>query len=255
MVIQLQFPVQQGKKNNPALPKSSGLKNPLKRTQFSDAALYRMSRYLNVLREFQQKDIPYISTSDLALQLGISTASVKQDFLSLRSKGRTGIGYEITELIEEFNSILLPDGFISFAIVGFGNIGQALANYKSLTQRGIKLQAIFDINPKLQTCSVKGIQVRDVEEIVYLCRELKIDAGAICTPSFAAQEAADLLIKGSVRGIWNFAPTEITVPDNIILIHEHILCGLYAISHRLGRKDQNSNEEEPHKLAQIHSRS
>ncbi|MBN2326507.1 MAG: redox-sensing transcriptional repressor Rex [Candidatus Omnitrophica bacterium] len=202
----------------------------------SEAALFRMSRYLNVLEEFSQKKIPYISTSKLANLLGVNSAVVKQDFLPLKVRGQTGVGYEVPQLLETIRDVFLSRESLSFAVAGFGNIGQALASYQGFNRDGFELKAIFDSNPKFLSYSIRGVLVHDVENIVSICREKSIDIGIICTPAPAAQEVANQFVEGGVKGIWNFAPTELVVPDHIILVHEHLTRGLLTISYHISHR-------------------
>lgn len=202
----------------------------------SEATLFRMSRYLNVLEEFSQKGIPYISTSKLANLLGVNSAVVKQDFLPLKVKGQTGVGYEVPQLLETIRDVFLSRESLSFAIAGFGNIGQALASYQGFIRDGFELKAIFDSNPKFFSYSIRGVVVSDVESIVHVCRERAIDIGVICTPAAAAQEIANHYVEGGVKGIWNFAPTELMVPEPVILFHEHLTRGLLTISYHIAHR-------------------
>jgi redox-sensing transcriptional repressor len=201
----------------------------------SEATLFRMSRYLNVLEEFIQADIPHVSTRKLADLLGVNPAVVKQDFLPLDIKGQTGVGYEVQSLLNAIREIFMSRKTMAFAIVGFGNIGQALSNYLSFERQGFKMMAIFDSNPKFHHYTVRGVPVNDLEDIERICQERKINIGVICTPAQAAQDIADRLVEGGVKGIWNFAPTELVVPDHVILVHEHLTRGLLTISYHIGQ--------------------
>ncbi|MGI6457699.1 MAG: redox-sensing transcriptional repressor Rex [bacterium] len=201
----------------------------------SEATLIRMSRYLNVLEEFLRKDVPRISTRKLADLLGVNPAVVKQDFLPLKVKGQTGVGYEVPELLETIRNVFISRKILKYAIVGFGNIGQALANYAAFERQGFHMEAIFDVNPKFLNYSVRGTKVEDVESIVPVCRERSIDIGVICTPAEAAQDVANRLVEGGVKGVWNFAPTEILIPREVILVHEHLTRGLLTLSYHIGQ--------------------
>lgn len=202
----------------------------------SEATLFRMSRYLNVLEEFVHKGIPHVSTRKLADLLGVNPAVVKQDFLPLNVKGQTGVGYEVHGLLEAIREVFLSRRTMTFAVVGFGNIGQAIANYTSFERQGFEMRAIFDSNPKFHHYTVRGVQVCDAERIIQICQEKKIDIGVICTPAQTAQEVADQLVEGGVKGIWNFAPTELVVPESVILVHEHLTRGLLTLSYHIGQK-------------------
>ncbi len=200
----------------------------------SEATLIRMSRYINVLEEFVEKEIPHISTRKLADLLGVNPAVVKQDFLPLNVKGQTGVGYEVPVLMQAIRDVFLSRGTLNFAIVGFGNIGQALSNYIAFEKQGFLMKAIFDVNPRFHQYQVRGVPVDDVESIEAVCKERKIDIGLICTPASCAQDLADKLVTAGVKGIWNFAPTELVVPDEVILVHEHLTRGLLALSYHIG---------------------
>lgn len=204
--------------------------------ELSEATLFRMSRYLNVLELYDQQGESHVSTRKLADLLGVNRAVVKQDFLPLKVKGQTGVGYSVKELLAEIKDVFLSRGTMSFAIVGFGNIGQALANYTRFEKQGFLIRAVFDVNPRLHNYSVRGIPVNDIGAITEVCRERNIDIGVICTPVECAQETADRLIEGGVKGIWNFAPTELVVPANVILVHEHLTHGLLTISYRIAQR-------------------
>lgn len=201
----------------------------------SEATLIRMSRYLNVLELYHAQNTTHVSTRKLAELLNVNPAVVKQDFLPLKVKGQTGVGYSVPELLGEIKDVLLSRGTMSLAIAGFGNIGQALANYQSFERQGFVIKAIFDTNPRLLNYSVRDIPVDDAENIAKICAERKIDIGVICTPVHHAQETANQMVAGCVKGIWNFAPTELVVPDSVILVHEHLTRGLLTISYHIAQ--------------------
>lgn len=201
----------------------------------SEATLIRMSRYLNILELYQEQEISHVSTRKLAELLNVNPAVVKQDFLPLNVKGQTGVGYSVPELLSEIKDVLMSRGTMTLGIAGFGNIGQALANYHSFERQGFQIKAIFDTNPRLLNYSVRDIPVDDAEHIASICQERAIDIGVICTPVHHAQETADQLVEGGVKGIWNFAPTELVVPENVILVHEHLTRGLLTISYHIAQ--------------------
>lgn len=210
--------------------------------QLSEATLIRMSRYLNILELYQQQELTHVSTRKLAELLNVNPAVVKQDFLPLKVKGQTGVGYSVPELLSEIKDVLQSRGTMSLAIAGFGNIGQALANYQAFERQGFIIKAIFDINPRLMNYKVRDIPVDDAEKISEICQERQIDIGVICTPVHYAQETVNQMVAGGVKGIWNFAPTELVVPDNVILVHEHLTRGLLTISYHIA---QNFNIPKP----------
>ena len=62
-----------------------------------------------------------------------------------------------------------------------------------------------------------------------------MDIGIICTTKGSAQDVANRLCEGLVKGIWNFAPVDIELSENVALENVHLSDSLdtlaYYISH------------------------
>ena len=127
-------------------------------------------------------------------------------------------------------------------IVGAGNLGQAIVNYTNFEKAGFKMKAMFDVNPKLIGLKIRDIEIRDADELETFVKENNIDIGIICTTKEQAQIVADQLVRGNVRGIWNFAPADLQVPDHVMLENVHLSDSLFTLSYLLKSHDENGEK-------------
>jgi redox-sensing transcriptional repressor len=134
-------------------------------------------------------------------------------------------------LERELAKILNIEQGQNMVIVGAGNVGQAIASYRNFQTRGFYVKGLFDINPKLIGLVIGDVRVRDVDEIPQVVEEENISVGVIAVPAEAAQATADLLVQAGIRGIWNFAPVELQVPEGIPVQNEHLSVGLLTLSY------------------------
>ena len=123
------------------------------------------------------------------------------------------------------------------ALVGAGNIGQAVSNYSRFEDLGFNIDTIFDANPKLIGMKIRDVVIRDIDEMQTILESEKIDIGFICVPTKNAQNVADDLIKGGVRAIWNFAPVDLVVPSHVRVENVHLSESLMTLIYLLNEQD------------------
>jgi redox-sensing transcriptional repressor len=204
----------------------------------SKATIDRLPLYFRTLRLSQEEGVEIISSEELGQRLGITPEQIRKDLASFGQFGKKGVGYYIKELISNIGKILGLDYNWHIAVIGVGHLGWALAHYRNFDSLGFKLVAMFDIDPnKIGQC-IKGIQVSSLDCLKEVMKEETIHIGIIAVPEIYAQEVADKLVAAGVRGIWNFAPRKIKVPDNVRVINEDLSVGLSSLSFYLARQTQ-----------------
>ena len=129
--------------------------------------------------------------------------------------------------------ILGLDSNYNAVIVGAGNLGQAIANYKGFEDAGFKVLSLFDRNPRVIGLKIRDIEIRDIETIDSFIKENNVQIGIITTPKESAQSVADIYVKNGIKGIWNFAPTDLVVPDNVVVEHVRLNESLFVLSYFL----------------------
>lgn len=157
----------------------------------------------------------YTSSHELAEWLGISSAQIRKDLSHFGEFGKQGTGYSVASLYEELRQILHLDREWQLIVVGSGNIGSAVASYSGFAQRGFRVVAFFDNDPNKVGAKVGSFIVQDNSEIASYVSENHVQHAMIAVPAQYAQQVADLLVDSGIRGILNYAPINLSVPDYV----------------------------------------
>ena len=208
-----------------------------KNKNISMAVIKRLPKYYRYLEELMKNDVDRISSKELGEKIGFTASQIRQDLNCFGDFGQQGYGYNVKELYSEISSILGLDRGYGAALVGAGNIGQAVSNYSRFENLGFKITAIFDANPKLIGMKIRDVEIMDIDEMTSILNAHKIDIGIICVPRKNAQIVADELIKGGVRAIWNFAPVDLVVPDYVKVENVHLSESLLTLIYLLNESD------------------
>ncbi len=182
-----------------------------------EATVARLPVYLRSLAELVDEKISTVSSERLADMAGVNAAKVRKDLSYLGTYGTRGVGYDVEYLLFQMSRELGLTRDWPVAIVGAGNLGQALANYGGFTQRGFPVAALFDADSSKVGQLVHGVEVHHIDELGELTERLGIGIGVIATPASAAQDVADRIVAAGISSVLNFAPAVITVPEGTSL--------------------------------------
>jgi redox-sensing transcriptional repressor len=208
-----------------------------KHKNISMAVIKRLPKYHRYLEELMKNDVDRISSKELGEKIGFTASQIRQDLNCFGDFGQQGYGYNVKELYSQISGILGLDRGYEAALVGAGNIGQAVSNYSRFENLGFKITAIFDANPKLIGMKIRNVEIMDIDEMSSVLGAHKIDIGIICVPRKNAQMVADELIKGGVRAIWNFAPVDLMVPEYVKVENVHLSESLLTLIYLLNESD------------------
>ena len=204
-----------------------------KNSKISNAVIKRLPRYRRYLIELKKKGVEKISSKEFSMLIGYTASQIRQDLNNFGGFGQQGYGYSVEGLCNEISAILGLDREYRMVIVGAGNLGQAIAKYTHFHKQGFKVYAVFDVLPELIGQDLDGVEVLDYENMVEYVEENEIDIGIICVNQETAQEVADKLCFAGVRGIWNFAPTDIEVPQHVALEVVHLSDSLHSLAYHM----------------------
>lgn len=199
----------------------------------SRASVLRMQLYLEALDQFRSEARNRVTSAQIGLVTGVSPEMVRQDLFRLGSEGRPKVGYDVAQLASLIRAVFDLETGKRACLVGLGNLGRALAGSAIWADAGFELKAIFDNDPAIIGSEAGGLRVRSIAEIFGVARAENIDAGVIATPAAAAQETADLMVTAGIRGIWNFAPVRLRVPEGIVVENQSLAWGLIRLSYAL----------------------
>jgi redox-sensing transcriptional repressor len=180
-----------------------------------EATVARLPLYLRSLVEMTDNGLHTVSSEGLAEAAGVNSAKVRKDLSYLGSYGTRGVGYDVEYLIYQISRELGLTQDWNCVIVGVGNLGRALANYKGFGERGFRIVSLVDVDESKIGHMVEGMAIEDFEDLERVVKEKNVSIGIVATTAAAAQKAADRLVSAGVKSILNFAPTVLQVPDDV----------------------------------------
>ena len=178
-----------------------------------------------------------VSSTELAELIGFKASQIRQDFNNFGTFGLQGYGYNVERLHGSISSILGLKNNYRMVIIGTGNLGQAIANYTHFYKAGFDIVALFDVNPKLIGLKINDIDVMDYSRMDEFLKQNQIDIGIVTVNKNSAQGVADKLIKGGVKGIWNFAMVDLVVSDEIAVENVHLSDSLYLLTYHINQDE------------------
>lgn len=200
----------------------------------SEAVVKRLPRYYRYLEHLEQEGVTKVSSGRLAQLLGVTASQVRQDFCNFGGFGQHGYGYDVANLKQKLAGILGLDRKYDMIIVGAGNIGRALAGYKNFSGEGFMVRALFDVD--VRDKEIGGIPVYSMEKLADYIKEKGCDIAVIATQKGVAADIADRLVALGVKSIWNFAPIDLDLPDDVAVENIAMSESLYVLSYRMKNK-------------------
>lgn len=210
--------------------------------EISQAVIRRLPRYYRYLGELIEENVERISSNELSRRMKVTASQIRQDLNNFGGFGQQGYGYNVRYLYAEIAKILGLDSDHNMVIIGAGNLGQALANYASFEKSGFILKGMFDVNPRLKGISIRGVEIRMLDELKEFIIDNEIDIAVLTIPKAKAREVAALLAENGVRAIWNFAHTDLNLPENVIVENVHLSESLMRLSYNLSRYNKEHKE-------------
>ena len=187
--------------------------------EIPEIIISRLPLYLRALRRLEKDSTEFTSSQELGDMLNLSPAQIRKDFSQFGELGTRGQGYQVTFLIKKLCQILNLETIHNMAVVGAGDVGEALAKYKNFFHCGFQVTNIFDNDPQKIGKKMSGIEVQDSTQMGRVLQENKIKIAILTTPAESAQDVADQLVKAGIEAILNYAPIELKVPKCVHVEH------------------------------------
>ncbi len=194
-----------------------GEEKPIK-GRVSQAVVKRLPRYYRYLRELINNDILRISSGELSKLMHVTASQIRQDLNCFGGFGQQGYGYNVKYLYGKIGEILGVTKRYKAVIIGSGNLGRALAASPIFERRGVKLTALFDNNPAVIGKEISGYEVRAMAELESYLSENTVDIAVLTLPKDAVREMANKLADLGIKGLWNFASTEIELSHKDVVV-------------------------------------
>jgi len=200
------------------------------------SCIKRMPSYLQLLRVLQAQGQEYVSGTVLATVHNFEPVLVRKDLAFTGAVGQPRRGFRILELIAAIERFLGWDNQTKAVLAGVGSLGTALLGYPGFQDLGLRFVGAFDIDRKKIGSWIYGRKVQPLAQLTPFVRRGEILLGVLTVPATAAQETAELMVRAGIKGIWNFTPVKLQLPEDIVSQKEDLAEGLAVLSHRLQRR-------------------
>lgn len=198
-----------------------------------EATVMRLSVYSRYLHQLLNEGTDTISSGDIARGVGVSSAQVRKDLAYFGEFGTRGVGYKVEDLYGHLMKILGLDRRWNIVIIGAGKLGSALALYQGFTDRGFSIGAVLDVDEERIGTKLGDLEIESLDLLEERIKEKNINVGVVTVPGSAAQIVTDRLVAAGVKGILNFSPRVIKVPDDVILRNVDLSVHLEVLSFNL----------------------
>lgn len=204
----------------------------------SPAVIKRLPRYYRYLGDLLRNAVVRISSKELSQRMNVTASQIRQDLNNFGGFGQQGYGYNVEYLYHEMGKILGLDKPNNIIIIGAGNLGQALANNSDFDNNGFKIIGLFDVNPRLIGMTVRGVRVYDIDDLPEFVKQHEVMIAALTVPGSKAKSIANQLVELGIPGLWNFAPVDLELPDNVTVENVHLSESIMTLSYRIHNMEQ-----------------
>jgi len=200
------------------------------------ATIERLSIYLQVLENIQREGVKVISSGPLAEACNVNASQIRKDLTYFGEFGVRGVGYNVPALIQSISESLGIDHEWNCVLIGVGNLGKALLGHREFSKRGFNIVGAFDCDPFKIGEEFSGLEVVCTRRLKERVTDLNVRIGIITTPPERAQRAANHLVEAGMKGILNYAPARIFVPEDVHVEYVDFFHHLYALAFNISMR-------------------
>ncbi len=205
----------------------------------SDAVIKRLPRYHRYLGDLLADGRLRISSAELSKIMNVTASQIRQDLNCFGGFGQQGYGYNIKYLYGKISELLGVTQGYTAVIAGAGNLGRALAATRMFGRRGVERIALFDVDEKIVGTEIYGIKVYHIDDLFDFCQKEQVDIGVLTVPKDAAYKVAMTMALAGVKGIWNFANTELKLEcESVVVENVHMGDSLMRLCYEIKSKEE-----------------
>ncbi len=210
-----------------------------KQNHIPKVSIQRLAIYLQVLESLDLDGVEVITSEPLAKACDVNASQIRKDLTYFGEFGVRGVGYNVKALIQSITKALGIDRDWNTVLIGVGNLGRSLLNHKDFKLRRFNIVGVFDCDPFKIGEEVAGLEVVCTQRLKERIVDLKVEIGIITTPPERAQRAANHLVDAGIKGILNFAPARIFVPEHIYVEYVDYFHYLYSLAFQITHTNQS----------------
>ena len=205
----------------------------MKELKIPEATVSRLSVYSRYLTEVEKQGIVSISSGEIAEGVGGTPAQVRKDLAYFGEFGTRGVGYNVKQLNQEIMNILGLTKRWNVILIGAGNLGSALSQYRGFRERGFQIIGVFDNDLNKVGLKLNGLPIYAINQMADFIEKNDVSIGIIAVPAEYAQDIADLLVDTNIKGILNFAPVVLTIPEDVEIRNVDLTVNLEVLKYNI----------------------
>lgn len=207
----------------------------MERSNVTKATLGRLPQYLQFLNGLPPGQYDHISATTIAKMLSLGEVQVRKDLAAVSGLGKPKVGYRTSELITDLEDALGCKKLTPAILVGAGKLGRALLDYNGFEEYGIQITAAFDCNEQVLRMNKASKEILPISSLKKYCTENGIRIGIITVGSGSAQDVCDQMLEAGITAIWNFAPCQLKVTDNVLVEQENLALSLAHLNSQISK--------------------
>ena len=207
----------------------------MERSNVTKATLGRLPQYLQFLNGLPPGQYDHISATTIAKMLSLGEVQVRKDLAAVSGLGKPKVGYRTSELITDLEDALGCKKLTPAILVGAGKLGRALLDYNGFEEYGVQITAAFDCNEQVLRMNKTSKEILPIGSLKKYCTENGIRIGIITVGSGSAQDVCDQMLEAGITAIWNFAPCQLKVPDNVLVKQENLALSLAHLNSQISK--------------------
>jgi redox-sensing transcriptional repressor len=201
------------------------------RPEIPRKTIYRLSIYLRCLQRLKQNQLQTVSSEALARAAGVKPTQLRKDLTYFGQFGTRGLGYDVDQLARMIGDLLGTSRLQPVVLVGVGNLGAALLQYRGFEQEGFEIVAAFDLDPVRAREKAPKVPLFGMDQLGEFVRENHVRMAIVAVPAVGGQEVINDLVENGVVGILNFAPIVPYVPENVMVNSVNLAIELENLSY------------------------
>lgn len=198
-----------------------------------EPTLRRLPWYLSSVKLLKEQGAQYVSSTQLSRGTGIDASQIAKDLSYVKISGRTRVGYDIDTMIGVLEEFLWPKETHRAFLFGVGSLGAALLQDSGLKHFGLEIVGAFDVRDDIVDSDVNGIPVWHLSQLSCKMVGSGVTIGVLTVPIGVAQEVTDMMVANGIKGVWNFTPFRISVPEGIVVQNTSLYAHLAVMFNRL----------------------
>jgi redox-sensing transcriptional repressor len=201
----------------------------------------RLATYHQMAQQAAESGLAHVASAQLADLLGIDDSLVRKDMAQAGIAGRPKVGYPLAEVLRRLEELLGLSARNDAILIGCGHLGSAILGYPGFATYGLKITAAFDRDFAKVGLEIAGHRVLPMEKCRSILEIFQVKIAILTVPAAAAQELCDWLVSRGVRAIWNFSPTQLSVPAGVVVRNENLAVGLARLIHSLKEETERQS--------------